>query len=187
MPLLALLLDATPATSQTFSASDTAALILRIEASRPAYRAGDSINLRLTVRNALPDRVEVPNVPLMELISLRVFDAAGNQLPQGGLTRPPWSGPSKRYMGPWDSVQTWINLRDWGYDIQAQGRYTVVGIPPFARDARPPADTSQYPRTTITVRPMGLTQPLRLALILAALLVSLIALGMIRHSRAAKP
>jgi hypothetical protein len=72
MPLLALLLDATPATSQTFSASDTAALILRIEASRPAYRAGDSINLRLTVRNALPDRVEVPNVPLMVDLPARV-------------------------------------------------------------------------------------------------------------------
>jgi hypothetical protein len=163
-PLL-LFLQVTKAQCQTFSASDTAALTLRLETNRPSYHAGDSIKLRLIVRNALPDRIEVPYPILMDLISLHVFDAGGHQVPQGAVAHPIFiSGPVRWYMGPWDSVavkgpkgQAWIDLRDWGYQIEAPGRYTIVGVPPFAREARPRADTALYPKVTLIVQPRGST------------------------------
>ena len=56
---VALFLCASTARSQTVVESDSAALVLRMEASQPSYRAGDTIRIRFTLRNTTAETVAV--------------------------------------------------------------------------------------------------------------------------------
>ena len=111
---------------------------LRIETDQPAYRIGDSIRVRLTLRNLSGDPVRFENANYVELATLKVYQAGREIRPtvqgvrgEGGgptLTLKPGQEMTLLY-GDSPPERTWLNLRDWGYEIDTPGRYTIVGYP----------------------------------------------------------
>jgi hypothetical protein len=137
---------------------------LRIETDRPTYRVGDSIFVRLTLRNMSDHPVRFVNASSTVQARLGVYDAAGHQV------QPTASGVAGIAGGPhltlnagaeatllfWKSPprREWLNLRDWGYDLRAPGRYTIVGIPGVVGpELTPDYETVRSNRVTITILP----------------------------------
>jgi hypothetical protein len=147
--------------AQVTASSTPGALALRIESSRSVYPVGDSIKLRVTLRNTLGESLKVPYGAVTDLIQLYVYDMAGNQLKHESPRWPVvWRGPRERTWGPWREVTfkgkdgtEWIDLWDWGYDLPAAGRYIIVGIPLSSGPPESLADTAHLARITITVQP----------------------------------
>jgi hypothetical protein len=109
---------------------------LRIDTDRTSYRLGDSIMVRLILRNISDRPIHFQHGTYTGLVDLKVLDEAGcsvqptiprliarfggplRTLPvDASLTLLHWKGPSRE----------WLNLRDWGYDLPAPGRYKIVG------------------------------------------------------------
>ena len=162
IPTMALLLQAAPVECQAAAESDSGPLVLRLESSGDTYAIGDSIRLRLTLRNTLAEAMTLRNGPLMGLVRLYVYDAAGTQLEQGISAWPYqfFSGPRTRSLGPWQQTTfkaadggQWISLRDLGYNIRASGRYAIVGIPQPGLVQNVPAETMNPARITVTIQP----------------------------------
>lgn len=108
---------------------------LRIETDRPAYHVGDSIALRLTLRNVSAAAVRFVSDPPAVQARLQVYDA------EGRLVQPAFPRPLQRSSGRpftlkagesvtlrWQN-RDWLNLRDWGYDLRTPGQYTIAGLP----------------------------------------------------------
>jgi hypothetical protein len=137
------------AQSRTFySARD---VNVRVETDRPTYGVGDSIRVRLTLRNGSAKPVRIPSVSPMSLIRLRVYDAAGNQVKLATSKSPAIDGGSDWPLGAGSDVilkdwhgHYWLNLRDWGYDLREPGRYSIVGIPWFVNpEITPDSETAR--------------------------------------------
>ena len=62
----ALFLSASVARSQTVVESDSATLVLRMELSQPSYRVGDTVRVRFTLRNTVPETVKIRNVRVIQ-------------------------------------------------------------------------------------------------------------------------
>jgi hypothetical protein len=103
---------------------------LDLELRQAEYKAGDPIEVRLTLRNKTDHMVLVPAVTHTTLAPLRVIDANGRELRPGpaGII-----AEARGYAGieAWQSVTLendggeWLDLRDWGYDVRTPGTYTV--------------------------------------------------------------
>lgn len=113
-------------------------VFLRIETDRSAYRVGDSITVRLTLRNDSPSKIEFVGRPPNMLARLRVYDAAGQQVKpisspdlrqSAGSTRRITLDAGKELTLKWGGLTEWGNLRAWGYDFRTPGRYAIVGAP----------------------------------------------------------
>lgn len=109
---------------------------LYIETDRAAYHVGDSVRVRVTIRNTTATAIEYVSQPPIVQARLRVLDAVGQQVPAEssqaaqdlGSTRPVTLGAGAQYAIRWRG-QEWLNLEDWGYVLRTPGRYTIVGIP----------------------------------------------------------
>ncbi len=152
---VALFLCASTARSQTVVESDSAALVLRMEASQPSYRAGDTIRIRFTLRNTTAETVAVRSYLQFLPLTLRVFDGGGRELPlrHGRATFRFFSGPPTWYLGPRREFsfpgfdgKAWQPLNDWGYDLRTAGRYEIHV--PVAEEVPklPPLPVTVYPR-----------------------------------------
>lgn len=132
---------------------------LRIETNRQTYRVGDSITVRLTLLNASSDTVRfLAGIPVRQA-RLRLCDAKGvevkpvlNPASQDIVSRSILNlKPSGEMTMSWGG-RAWLNLRDWGYDLRAPGRYTIVGIPAVAsQDLAPDLATARSNRAEFTI------------------------------------
>jgi len=107
---------------------------LSIEVSRSTYRPGDSINLRLTLRNTSERPIPFLVVPAPALADLCVSDAAGQRVEpelaeagalalSAGLLKPGAELTLRSAKG-----EEWVNLRDWGYELRTSGTYIIQGM-----------------------------------------------------------
>ena len=133
---------------------------LRIETDRPTYRVGDSITVRLTLRNVSRRPVRFVNESPSSQIRLRVYDAAGHQVKPVNSGSPGFrsghpvtlEGGSEATLNWQDRI--WLNLRDWGYDLRAPGRYTIVGLPGVVGpELTPDYETVRSNRAAFTITP----------------------------------
>jgi hypothetical protein len=150
-----------PAGSQTVAESDSSVLVLRLEASQPVYSVDDSILIRLTLRNTLSDSIALRSAPLLGLVQLNVYDSMGIELKRGlgALAGYFSSGPPTWSLGPWRQTSMkgpdgryWISLDDFGYDLHAPGRYTIIATPPPVLIPPTPANTVNPSRIVVTVQ-----------------------------------
>ncbi len=159
--------------SQSVVESDSAALVLRMEASQTSYRTGDTIRIRITLRNTTADTVAVRSSAQFFPLTLRIFDGAGRQLPEshGPATFRLFSGPPMWYLGPWREFsfpgfhgEEWLPLNDWGYDLRRAGGYEIHV--PFAEEV------PYLPPLTVTVLTSGMKETPLITLI--ALVVGIV-------------
>jgi hypothetical protein len=57
---------------------------VRIETNQAAYKTGELIEVRVTVRNATSNTIEFPNWPPAQVVSLRILDPTGRQVHSAG-------------------------------------------------------------------------------------------------------
>jgi hypothetical protein len=137
---------------------------LRIETDRPTYRVGDSIFVRLILRNVSDHPVRFERASATVEARLRVDDAAGHQveptvpgvLGRGGGPQRMLNAGAETTLLFWKAppLREWLNLRDWGYDLRAPGRYTIVGIPGVVGpELTPDYQTVRSNRGTFTIGP----------------------------------
>jgi hypothetical protein len=145
---------------QTSAESDSSTLVLRIELNQSAYVPGDSIKVRLTVRNTLPDTVRVRNAPLVSQILLSVYNSAGQRLTPGSQTGGVFSGPPTRLLTPWAQASfmgsagsQWIDIRDWGYNLHEPGRYTIAAMPRLLVDQALEVGMANPPSVIAVIEP----------------------------------
>jgi uncharacterized protein (DUF58 family) len=133
---------------------------LRIETDRPTYHVGDSISVRLTLRNVSSHPVRFVDDSPAGLARLQVYDAAGHQVKptfsrsqRSRSGRPVTLEAGREAILNWESRE-WLNLRDWGYDLRVPGRYAIVGVPGVVGpELAPDYETVRSNRATITILP----------------------------------
>lgn len=139
-----------------------------LQTDQSSYHSGDSIRVRLTLRNVSSHSVRFPPISLPGLVRLQVYDADGNRIKPGApLYTSGGGGPNwdldpgeERTLKGWTGHE-WLNLRDWwGYGLRAPGQYTIIGIPMLAgpgpmvdTETKPDAETMRSIQTTITIKP----------------------------------
>ncbi len=121
-------------------------LHLSIQTNRLTYSVGDSILVRLALRNVSSHTIAVPSWSATHMAQLVVYDEDGHRiktmLPRTeaigwGRTLMMEAGkevdvPGQERTGrrdPTGKGLVWINLQQWGYDIRSPGQYTIVGMP----------------------------------------------------------
>jgi hypothetical protein len=134
---------------------------LRIETNWPKYHGGDSITVRLSLRNVSSLPVGYVAQPPVDQARLRVYDASGREVQRAlppaaqdlASTRPITLGEGQISTLRWTQGE-WLNLRDWGYDLHVPGRYTIVGIPGVVGpELAPDYETVRSNRATFTILP----------------------------------
>ncbi len=134
---------------------------LRIETDRRTYRFGDSIAVRVSLRNMSPTPVRFVTDPPVLQARLRVYDAGGARLEpafppvmQDIVSRRPMTlGAGQTIVLQWMGAE-WLHLRDWGYDLRTPGRYTIVGLPGVVGpELTPDYETVRSNRATFTITP----------------------------------
>ncbi len=134
---------------------------LGIETDRPTYHVGDSIAVRLTLRNVSSAPVRFVSDPPVVQARLRMYDADGSQVGpafshvvQDVVSRAPVTLEAGGAMTLRWMRQEWLNLRDWGYDLRVPGRYTIVGLPGVVGpELTPDYETVRSNQATITILP----------------------------------
>jgi uncharacterized protein (DUF58 family) len=135
---------------------------VRIETDRSAYRIGDSITVRLVLRNVSSHPVRFVDYPPNMLARLRVYDADGQEVEATYLSSTQRaSGSTHRIkLKPGEELtlhwlgREWLNLKDWGYDLRVPGKYSIVGIPGVGDiDLTPDYKTVRSNRATFTLGP----------------------------------
>jgi hypothetical protein len=144
---------------QASGESDSSALVLRLEVGQPAYDAGDTVRVRLSLRNTLSDTVKVRNGVLVDLIQLFVYDSAGQLLTPGSRNIPFFSGPPTWVLAPWAETsfkgsegRVWSNLRDWGYELRLAGQYTIVAAPRLSIGHAPSEVLAKPAKVAVVIR-----------------------------------
>jgi hypothetical protein len=133
---------------------------LRIETDRLTYHVGDSIAVRLTLRNVSAAAVRYVSDPPVLQARLRVYDAEGRvvepALPLPLLhssARPVTLKAGESVTLSWQN-QEWLNLRGWGYDLRVPGRYTIAGLPGVVGpELAPDYETVRSNKATFTIFP----------------------------------
>jgi hypothetical protein len=176
------------------SESDSSVLVLRLESSQLVYASGDSIKVRLTLRNTLAEEIRLHSSPLMGRAQIVVYDSTSSELPRGYALYPwrTFSGPATRTLGPWREItfkgadgRYWTDLIDWGYDIRVPGRYTIVAVPHVTGEPPASVDTTNPPSISITVEPRSYVREGTAAVALLALVLTVLALRGRSRSRVA--
>ena len=160
---VALLMLASTLGAQTPGKQSGRDVHLRIETDRPTYRVGDSITVRLTLRNVSLHGIRFIGYPPTMLARLRVYDATGREVkptsPRDlrlarGSTHPVTLEAGKELTLKWQGVDEWGNLRAWGYDLRAPGSYAIVGAPGVVGpDLTPDYETVRSNRAEFTITP----------------------------------
>lgn len=148
--------QATPEQEPLRSARD---VDLNIEVQKSTYRVGDSIDVRVTLRNRSARTLRYYSGLGSQGVALRVLDGEGRQirpnLPQelvfGRLGPLDSLGPHGESIRVSKSGQEWVNLRDWKYDLRTPGTYTLVGFPVIAGPRLTMDTTWRSKRVTITI------------------------------------
>ena len=105
---------------------------VRIDARQSSSKIGDSVNVRITMRNVSDHAVGYPIAPIDIIVGLRVLDADGREVKRGA---PQGSGmvggigtlkAGQEITFKSQHGQEWINLMEWGYDLRAPGSYTLA-------------------------------------------------------------
>jgi hypothetical protein len=149
------------------SAGDVA---LKIESNRTTYRAGDAIEVRLTLRNGSAIPADYVAGAARQLAALRVLDDKGQEVKRTVLPEVFVGGGSNISIAPEKHIrgytrlnphaevllrtksgQEWINLREWGYDLQVPGIYTIVGLPTIRGPKLTPDSTLRSNKVMITI------------------------------------
>jgi hypothetical protein len=133
---------------------------LRIETDRPTYHVGDSIAVRLTLRNVSAAAVRYVSDPPVLQARLRVYDAEGRVvepvLPLPLLhssARPVTLKAGESVTLSWQKHE-WLNLREWGYNLRVPGRYTIAGLPGVVGpELAPDYETVRSNKATFTILP----------------------------------
>jgi hypothetical protein len=155
-----LLGPATSALAQGASRRSGRDVHLRIETNQAAYHVGDSIAVRLTLRNISASPVRFVADPPVVQARLQVYDGEG-RLVEPTLPRPlqrssgrPVTLKAGGSMTLGSNDQAWLNLRDWGYDLRTPGRYTITGLPGVVGpELDPDYATVRSNKATFTIRP----------------------------------
>ncbi len=131
----------------------------RIETDRSTYRVGDSIRVRIVLRNVSNHEVKFSGGMATSLVRLQVTNEEGKQVVPTVQGRPGTIGAistlgagSELKLTSFPGSQEWMNLRDWGYQLGTPGRYVIlcmprVGGPALASDTR----TKRSNEVTITI------------------------------------
>jgi hypothetical protein len=133
----------------------------RVETDRATYRVGDTVAVRIALTNVGEAPVTFTQWAPWHIVRLVVSDE------QGRLVAPAYPvygedaiSTHRGTFAPGDTVvwtwkrQAWFDLRRWGYDLRAPGRYTIAGVPlVYGPDLAPDLDTVRSNRVTITVAP----------------------------------
>jgi hypothetical protein len=136
---------------------------LRIETDRRTYRVGDSISIRLALRNVSSHSIRfIGRAPTL-LAHLRVYDAAGRvveptsspDLRLGILSSHPVTlAAGKELILRWPGPDEWGNLRAWGYDLREPCEYAIVGAPGVVGpELTPDRETMRSNRAEFTIKP----------------------------------
>lgn len=144
LPLLILLLALTPAALAAQhcprpSGRDIHAII---ETDRATYQVGDTIRVRVSLRNV--SDVPITFVPYSPWYQVVLVVTAGDgrvvekRWPGGGGGPPTVTAarlePGRMEVQLWDGRE-WLRLGSWGYDLREPGQYAIVGIPQIASPA----------------------------------------------------
>jgi hypothetical protein len=135
---IALVVTALPSIVQAQDASMKEAyqkVSVGIEVSRPSYRAGDSISVRLTLHNTGNRTVLYPAIAAPHLVHLSVHDGGGREVRplRGKGAAVALSviqlSPGAELTLTSSQGKEWVNLRDWGFELRTPGKYRIVGTP----------------------------------------------------------
>ncbi len=140
-------------------------LRLLIETDRTTYRLGDSIRVRLTLVNSSSRRIVIPVLDAQSMAALLIHDATGRKVaPTVSDSRRPTSGPpipleplkpQEEMVLKW-AHSKWVNLREFGYELEFPGCYAISGFPLLApphRNLRVDPDRSllKYNEVALTI------------------------------------
>jgi hypothetical protein len=125
--------------------TEVCAVELSIETRKTTFIVGDSIDVRVTMRNGADHAVQFASTSTYLAAPLRIVDGEGRDV-KLSMTFDPTSGGALKVLQPGQAMtflshagSEWINLRDWGYDLKEPGSYAILG----PREAR----------TSITIGP----------------------------------
>jgi hypothetical protein len=121
---------------------------VRLAIDRPIYHVGDTIRVRVTLVNRSSQPLDTSFSPPWALTKINVFDAKGRLLEAtqpsawcGGciarniaLQLPPRKPVVVEYYDRdkhW-ALEDWADLREWGYDLNRPGQYTLAASPSFS-------------------------------------------------------
>jgi hypothetical protein len=147
-------------TASSLPAQDSANdLAVSIEASRALYKTGEPVQVRVTLRNPTSQTISFYNQPPAQAVSLRIIDPSGRQVkPVGSPTQFMFGSTHMIRLKPGQEVtliyrgKEWSDLREWGYDLQALGRYRMAGSSRAGgRDPAPGGEAPSKAETTFTI------------------------------------
>lgn len=131
---------------------------LQIETRRSTFRAGDPIEVRLSVHNQSAHIVRYIRTAVRYQAELSVLDA--REKPVERVARQPViiaravtdSLQAGRTLTLSDGKgREWFNLLDWSYDLSRPGTYTIVGVPDVTGPKLTRDTTLRSNRVTITI------------------------------------
>lgn len=135
---------------------------VRIETEKKTYYIGETIKVRLTLRNTSPNFIRFRASVPIRAVYLRVTDISNRALETDYKLTRQWDtgrwgdevqlkGGEERILKWQDSE--WMNLEDWGYGIEKPGRYVIAGAP-YIWDDKVVVDKSiRSNEVAITVKP----------------------------------
>jgi len=120
-------------------------LTVELESDKPAYRVGETVKVRISIKNSTAENYSLSAVPPWALCSLTILDGSHRPLPSSGL-RFGWriTAPGKTY--PSHSTQAigfndpygnseqfvyWAPVSIWGYSLDKPGAYTITASANF--------------------------------------------------------
>jgi len=160
-----ILITALLALASAASAQDSGPLLarqvyVRIETDRPLYSIGDTIRLRLTLRNTSRDTVRTSLRNHTALVRLQVYDGDGHPLKETLPLVPGEGGGPGMRLSPGTEVTIgrfrdaeWFDLGDWGYHPQLPGEYVLIGCALIDRPTRAPGSTERSNQARFTISP----------------------------------
>jgi len=134
-------------------------LTVELESDKPAYRVGETVKVRISIKNSTAENYFLSAVPPLALCSLTILDGSHRPLPSSGLrfgwriTTPGKTYPSRStqaigFNDPYGNSEQfvyWAPVSIWGYSLDKPGAYTIaasanftatdVGLQPYQRFA----------------------------------------------------
>jgi hypothetical protein len=129
---------ALPLAAQNSARHNARDVHVRIETEKKTYRIGETLNVRLTLRNTSPNTIQFRASVPRSAVYLRVTDRSGRPLQANPRLGTQWDTGSwekevQLKAGEEQTLQwgdsEWMNLEDWGYRIEQPGKYVIVGAP----------------------------------------------------------
>lgn len=134
-------------------------LTVQIQSDRATYDPGDSIKLRVSIRNLSSQTLNVFNGSPWHEIDIVVIDRSGNKIertgPRDSTTYKGLLGGGAREIAPGQLVtfqwngQAWSDLGHWGFNLSRSGTYTVRAVPQLSGFLHTSDYTAQPGRFTV--------------------------------------